>query len=52
MDLILIIAIVLLLVALLGVGGVINALGNLAWVLLIIALIVIAWRVISGRRPV
>jgi type IV secretory pathway VirB2 component (pilin) len=31
---------------------VINALGNLAWILLIIAVIVIAWRLITGRRPV
>ena len=52
MDLLLIIGIVLLLVALLGVGGVINALGNIAWVLLVIAVIIIAWRVITGRRPV
>jgi hypothetical protein len=51
-DAILIIGILLLLVALLGVGGVFNALGNLAWILLIIAIIVIAWRVITGRRPV
>jgi hypothetical protein len=47
-----IIAIVLLLVALLGVGGVIGALKSVAWFLLIIAIIVIAWRVIAGRRPV
>lgn len=45
-------AILLLVLALLGVGGVIEALGSLAWVLLIIAVIVIAWRVITGRRPV
>jgi predicted lipid-binding transport protein (Tim44 family) len=51
-DAILIIGILILLVALLGVGGVINALGSIAWVLLIVALIVIAWRVIAGRRPV
>jgi len=51
-DAILIIGILLLLVALLGVGGVINFLGGLAWLLLIIAIIVIAWRVITGRRPV
>jgi hypothetical protein len=51
-DILLIIGIVLLLVALLGVGGVINALGSIAWVLLIIAVIIIAWRVITGRRPV
>jgi hypothetical protein len=51
-DLLLIIGIVLLLVALLGVGGVISALGNIAWILLIIAVIIIAWRVITGRRPV
>jgi hypothetical protein len=43
---------VLLLVALLGVGGVIGALKSVAWFLLIIAIIVIAWRVIAGRRPV
>ncbi|MEX2569849.1 MAG: hypothetical protein WD737_00990 [Gemmatimonadota bacterium] len=52
MDAILIIGILLLLVALLGVGGIIEALGSIAWVLLIIAIIVIAWRVITGRRPV
>lgn len=52
MDAILIIGILLLLVALLGVGGVINALGSVAWLLLVIAIIVIAWRVITGRRPV
>jgi hypothetical protein len=51
-DILLIIGIVLLLVALLGVGGVISALGNIAWILLIIAVIIIAWRVITGRRPV
>ncbi|HEV3049585.1 MAG TPA: hypothetical protein VGX50_04715 [Longimicrobium sp.] len=52
MDILLIIGIVLLLVALLGVGGVIKALGSIAWILLIIAVIVIAWRLITGRRPV
>jgi purine-cytosine permease-like protein len=51
-DILLIIGIVLLLVALLGVGGVIKALGSIAWILLIIAVIVIAWRLITGRRPV
>ena len=51
-DLLLIIGIVLLLVALLGVGGVIGALADIAWILLIIAVIIIAWRVITGRRPV
>jgi purine-cytosine permease-like protein len=51
-DVILIIGILLLLLALLGFGGVIDALGSIAWVLLIIAVIVIAWRIISGRRPV
>jgi purine-cytosine permease-like protein len=52
MDILLIIGIVLLLVALLGVGGVIQALGSIAYVLLILAIIIIAWRVITGRRPV
>ena len=52
MDAILIIGILLLLIALLGVGGVIEALGSVAWILLVIAIIVIAWRVITGRRPV
>jgi uncharacterized membrane protein YtjA (UPF0391 family) len=51
-DILLIIGIVLLLVALLGVGGVIGALADIAWFLLIIAVIIIAWRVITGRRPV
>jgi hypothetical protein len=51
-DIILIIAIVVLLLGLLGVGGVIAGLKSIAWFLLIIAVIVIAWRVITGRRPV
>ena len=52
MDAILIIGILILLIALLGFGGVISALGEIAWILLIIAIIIIAWRVITGRRPV
>lgn len=52
MDTILILGIVLLILALLGFGGVINALASIAWVLLLIAVIVIAWRLITGRRPV
>lgn len=52
MDVILIIGILLLVLALLGFGGVIAALESIAWVLLVIAVIVIAWRIISGRRPV
>jgi uncharacterized membrane protein YtjA (UPF0391 family) len=51
-DVILIIGILLLVLALLGFGGVIGALADIAWVFLIIAVIVIAWRIISGRRPV
>ena len=51
-DLILIIGIVLLLLALLGFGGVIGALKSVAVFLLIIAVIIIAWRIITGRRPV
>lgn len=46
------IGIVILILALLGFGGVIQALSGIAWVLLILAVIVIAWRVITGRRPV
>lgn len=52
MDMILIIGIILLLLALLGFGGVIAGLKSVAVILLIIAVIVIAWRVITGRRPV
>lgn len=52
MDLILILGLVILVLALLGFGGVVEALASIAWVLLIIAIIVIAWRVITGRRPV
>lgn len=46
------IGILLLVLALLGFGGVVDALASIAWILLIIAVIVIAWRVITGRRPV
>jgi hypothetical protein len=52
LDAILIVGVLLLLIALLGVGGVIDALGSIAWILLIIALVVIAWRIITSRRPV
>lgn len=52
MDILLIIGIVLLVLGLLGVGGVFAALKSIAWFLVIIAIIVIAWRVITGRRPV
>lgn len=52
MDLLLILGIAILVLALLGFGGVVEALASIAWVLLIIAVIVIAWRVITGRRPV
>lgn len=52
MDILLLIGILLLVLALLGFGGVVEALASIAWILLIIAIIVIAWRVITGRRPV
>jgi uncharacterized membrane protein YtjA (UPF0391 family) len=52
MDLILLIGIILLVLALLGVGGVFAALKSVAWILLVVAVIIIAWRIITGRRPV
>jgi uncharacterized membrane protein YtjA (UPF0391 family) len=52
MDILLLIGIIVLVVALLGLGGVISALADIAWVLLIVAVIVIAWRLITGRRAV
>lgn len=52
MDILLLIGILLLLLALLGFGGVLGALKSIAWLLLILAVIVIAWRIITGRRPV
>lgn len=52
MDILLLIGILLLVLALLGFGGVVEALASIAWILLIIAVIVIAWRLITGRRPV
>jgi len=51
-DILLIIGIVLLLVGVLGFTGVFAALHTIAVYLVIIAVIVIAWRVITGRRPV
>jgi predicted lipid-binding transport protein (Tim44 family) len=51
-DAILLLGILLLILALLGFGGVISALQSVAWILLIVAVIVIAWRIITGRRPV
>lgn len=51
-DLLLMLGILILVLALLGFGGVVEALASIAWVLLIVAVIVIAWRVITGRKPV
>ncbi|MDP9348487.1 MAG: DUF1328 domain-containing protein [Gemmatimonadota bacterium] len=48
----LLLGILILVLALLGFGGVVTVLADIAWVLLIIAVIVIAWRIITGRRPV
>ena len=52
MDLILLIGIILLVLAVLGFTGVFAALKSVAVILLAIAVIVIAWRIITGRRPV
>ncbi len=52
MDLILLIGLILLVLALLGVGGVFAALKGIAWILLAVAVILIAWRIITGRKPV
>ena len=52
MDHILVIGIVLLVLGLLGVGGVFAALKGVAVFLLVVAAIVIAWRIAAGRRPV
>lgn len=52
MDILLLIGILLLVLAVLGFGGVVEALASIAWILLIIAVIVIAWRLITGRKPV
>jgi hypothetical protein len=46
MDIILIIAILVLIFG--GVGAV-SFLGELAWILVVVAVIVIAWRIIAGR---
>jgi hypothetical protein len=47
MDIILIIAILLLIFG--GVGSAVGFLGQVAWILIILAVIVIAWRLIAGR---
>jgi len=52
MDAIMTVGILVLLIGLLGVGGVIDAPGGVAWLLLLLAIIVIAWRIVIGRRPV
>lgn len=52
MDIILIIGIILLVLALVGFGGLVEALASIAWILLLVAIVVIAWRLITGRRPV
>lgn len=51
-DIILLLGIILLVLAVLGFSGVIAALESVAVILLIVAVIVIAWRIITGRRPV
>jgi hypothetical protein len=50
MDIILIIAILLLIFG--GVGMAVGFLADVLWILIIIAIIVIAWRLIAGRRAV
>jgi hypothetical protein len=50
MDIILIIAILLLIFG--GVGMAVGFLADVLWILIIIAVIVIAWRLIAGRRAV
>jgi hypothetical protein len=50
MDIILIIAILLLIFA--GVGTAVGFLADVLWILIIIAVIVIVWRLIVGRRAV
>ena len=49
MDLILIIAILLLIFG--GVGAAVGFLTDIIWILIVIAVIVIIWRLIAGRRP-
>jgi hypothetical protein len=51
-DALLILAIGLLLIALLALGGVIQVVPGFGWALLVVSLAAIAWRVIAGRRPV
>jgi hypothetical protein len=50
MDIILLIAILLLIFG--GVGAVAGFLADVAWILIILAVIVIAWRLIAGRTAV
>lgn len=50
MDIILIIAILLLIFG--GVGAAAGFLADVAWILIILAVIVIAWRLIAGRSAV
>jgi hypothetical protein len=50
MDIILIIAILLMIFG--GVGMAVGFLADVLWILIIIAVIVIAWRLIAGRRAV
>lgn len=52
MDTILLLGILVLVLALLGFSGVVNALASIAWILFIIGIVVIAWRLITGQRPV
>jgi hypothetical protein len=47
MDILLIIAILVLIFG--GVGAAVGFLADVAWILIILAVIVIAWRLIAGR---
>jgi hypothetical protein len=51
-DVLLIIGIILLILGILGYTPVLAGLSSIAWLLIVIAIIVIAWRIITGRRPV
>ncbi len=50
MDIILLIAILLLLFG--GAGAAIGFLADVAWILIVLAVIVIIWRLIAGRRAI
>jgi uncharacterized membrane protein HdeD (DUF308 family) len=51
MDRVLILGVVLLVTGIVGTFGLVEALRPVAWPIVVIGIVLIAWRIVAGRRP-